>query len=58
MAFCNFFIWGCAIIFGTFGVLPDYWVPFWAIGNFFMKFDLFRNSPDFWVLILICNAAF
>ena len=60
---------GCAIILGTFwGLLPDFWVPFWAIPGFwginfwlfldfwvpiFVKFDFFKNNPDFGVLILI-----
>ena len=43
----------CAIILGTFsGVLPDFWIPFWAIPRFLgtiflVQFDSFR------VLILI-----
>ena len=59
----------CAIILGTFsGLLPDFWVPFWAIWisgyhffgysrifgyHFLVKFDFFRNNSDFGVLILI-----
>ena len=45
--------------FGYFvGVLPDFWVPFRDIPgflgiNFLVKFDFFKNNPDFWVLILI-----
>ena len=55
--------------FGYFlGLLPDFWVPFWAIPDFlgiifwlfpdfwvsfFGKFDFFKNNPDFGVLILI-----
>ena len=41
------------------GVLLDFWVPFWVIlgvlGIIFLdvKFDAFRNNPDFWVLIFI-----
>ena len=40
------------------GVLPDFWVPFWAIPGFlgiifWVKFEFFKNNPDFWVLILI-----
>ena len=32
-------------------VLPDFWVPFWAICgvlgiNVLVKFDFFRNNPD------------
>ena len=44
---------GYAIILGTFlGVLPDFWVPFWAIPGFLgvillVKFYFFRNDPDF-----------
>ena len=60
---------GFAIIFGTFlGVLPDFWIPFWATFRFWgtfwaiprflgiiflVKFHFFRNTLDFWVLILI-----
>ena len=50
---------GCAIILGTFlGLLPDFWVPFWTIPGFFgiiflLKFDFFKNNPDFGVLILV-----
>ena len=46
-------VWRCAIILGTFsGVLPDFWVPFWAIPGFLgiiylVQFDSLR------VLILI-----
>ena len=41
-----------------FGVLLNFWVPFWSIPgflgiSFFGKFDFFRNNPDFGVLILI-----
>ena len=42
-------IWGWAIILGTFwGLLPDFWVPFWAIPGFLgiiflVKFDFFQN---------------
>ena len=66
---CNVVIQGCAIILGTFwGLLPDFWVPFWAIPrifgyhflaipdfwiSFLVKFDFFLNDPDFGVLILI-----
>ena len=50
------------------GLLPDFWVPFWAIlgflgiifwlfpdfgYHFLVKFDFFKNNPDFGVLILI-----
>ena len=36
-----------------FGVLRDFWVPFWTILGclgiiiFLVKFDFFRNNPDF-----------
>ena len=41
-----------------FGLLTDFWEPFWAILGFlgiivWVKFDFFKNNPDFWVLILI-----
>ena len=50
------------------GLLPDFWVPLWAIPGFLgiifwlfpdfwvpflVKFDFFKNNPDFGVLILI-----
>ena len=50
------------------GLLPDFWVPVWAIPGFWVsvfgysrifgyhflvKFDFFQNSPDFGLLILI-----
>ena len=60
---------GCAIILGTFwGLLPDFWVLFWLFLDFWVlfsgysricryhflvKFDFFKNNPDFGVLILI-----
>ena len=46
---CYVLIRGCAIILGTFsGLIPDFWVPFWAILGFLdIMFWLF---PDFWVL--------
>ena len=51
----------CVIILGTFlgrfrifgyllGLFSDFWV------SFLVKFDLFRNNPDFWVLTLIFNS--
>ena len=62
-------IQGSAIILGTFlGLLPDFWVPFWLFPDFWVlfsgysrifgyhflvKFDFFKNNPDFGVLILI-----
>ena len=40
---------GYSQIFGyLFGLFPDFWVS-----SFLVKFDFFRNNPDFWVLILI-----
>ena len=43
--------------------LPDFWVPFWAIPGFLdiiflVKFDLFKNNPYFWALILILPVRF
>ena len=39
------------------GLLPDFWVLFLAIPRFLdiilVKFDFFKNNPDFVVLILI-----
>ena len=41
-----------------FGLLPDFWAPFLAIPGFLgviflVKFNFFKNNPDFGVLILI-----
>ena len=60
---------GCAIILGTFlgvasgflgtfGLFPDFWVPFFGYSqifryHFWVKFDFFQNNPDSGVLILI-----
>ena len=51
---------GCAIILGTFlGLLPDFWVSFFGYSRIFgyhfflVKFDFFKNNPEFGVLILI-----
>ena len=51
-----------------FAVLSDFWAPFWAIPGFLgiiflVKFDFFRNNPDFWyidsdiLLMTLWNAA-
>ena len=48
-------------------LLPDFWVPFWAIPGllgifgflgiiFLVKFDFLRNNPDLGVLILIFKS--
>ena len=43
----------CAIILGTFsGVLPDFWVPFWAIPGF-LGIIFLVQLDSFRVLILI-----
>ena len=39
-------------------VLPDFWIlfglfPDFCVSFFLVKFDFFRNNPDFWVLLLI-----
>ena len=63
---------GCAIVLGTFlGLLLDSWAPFWPIPgflgiifwlfqdfghHFLVKFDFFKNNPDFGVLILIFQS--
>ena len=60
---------GMCHYFGYFwGLLPKFWVPFWAITGFLgiifwlfpdfwvpflVKFDFFKNNPDFGALILI-----
>ena len=41
-----------------FWAFSDFWGPFWEIPGFLgivfmVKFDFFRNNPDFWALILI-----
>ena len=56
----------CAIILGTFsglifgyhfGILSDFWVSFFGYSRIFgvifflVKFDFFKNNPDFLVLI-------
>ena len=49
---CHYFVY-------FFRLLPNFWVPFWAYSGFLgiiffvVKFDFFKNNPDFWVLILI-----
>ena len=51
--------WGCSWIFGyLFGLFPDFWVSIFGYSrtfgcHFLVKFDFFRNNPDFGVLILI-----
>ena len=50
---------GMGHYFGYFwGLLPDFWVPFLGYSrifgyHFLVKFDFFKNNPDFGVLILI-----
>ena len=47
---CHYFGYflGCSWIFGyLFGLFPDFWV------SFLVKFDVFRNNQNIWVLILI-----
>ena len=51
--------WGCSWILGIFfGLFPDFWVSFFGYSrifgyHFLVKFDFFKNNPDFGVLILI-----
>ena len=55
----------------SWGLLPEFWVPFWAIPgflgiifgysrifgyHFLVKFDFFKNNPDFGALILIFTS--
>ena len=62
MGMCHYFGYffgGCSQIFGyLFGLFPDFWVSFFGYSrifgyHFLVKFDLFKNNPDFGVLILI-----
>ena len=58
---CHYFeyFWGCSRIFGyLLGLFPDFWVSFFGYSrifwyHFLVKFDFFKNNPDFGVLILI-----
>ena len=51
--------WGCSRIFGyLFGIFPNFWASFFGYSQIFgyrflVKFDFFKNNPDFAVLILI-----
>ena len=55
----GYFFGGCSWIFGyLLGLFPDFWVSFfgysWIFGDHFLvKFDFFKNNPNFGVLILI-----
>ena len=57
--YSGYFFGGCSRIFGyLFGVFPDFWVSFFGYSrnfghHFWVKFDFFKNNPDFGVLILI-----
>ena len=62
MGMCHYFGYffgGCSRIFGyLFGLFPDFWVSFFGYSrifgyHFLVKFDFFKNNPDFGVLILI-----
>ena len=57
---CISYDMGCRYYFvyfwGAPGLLGTFWGYSWIFGyHFFVKFDLLRNNPDFWVLILILN---
>ena len=55
----GYFFGGCSWIFGyLFGLFPNFWVSFFSYSrifgyHFLVKFDFFKNNPDFGVLILI-----
>ena len=55
----GYFFGGCSRIFGyLLGLFPDFWVSFFGYSrifgyHFLVKFDFFKNNPDFGVLILI-----
>ena len=55
----GYFFGGCSWIVGyLFGLFPDFWVSFFGYSrifgyHFLVKFDFFKNNPDFGVLILI-----
>ena len=42
------------------GLLPDFWVSFFGYSqifgyHFLVKFDFFKNNPEFGVLILVAS---
>ena len=55
----GYFLGGCFRIFGyLYGLFPDFWVSCFGYSRIFVyyflvKFDFFKNNPDFGVLILI-----
>ena len=62
MGMCHYFGYffgGCSQSFGyLFGLFPDFWVSFFGYSrifgyHFLVKFDFFKNNPDFGVSILI-----
>ena len=58
----GYFYGGCSRIFGyLFELFPDFWVSFFGYSrnfgyHFLVKFDFFKNNPDFGVLILIFSS--
>ena len=58
----GYFFGGCSQIFGyLFGLFPDFGVSFFGYSrifgyHFLVKFDFFKNNPDFGVLILIFSS--
>ena len=63
---CIVMIWGCAIIWALFGLLPDFGVPVWGIlpflGTFLGHFRIFGYHfwlfPDFWVSFVLVKFDF
>ena len=58
----GYFFGGCSRIFGyLFGLFPDFWESFFGYSRIFgyrflVKFDFFKNNPDFGVSILIFSS--
>ena len=54
----GYFFWVDPRFWVPFWAIPGFWVPFWAIPGFLgvivlVKFDFFKNNPNFLVLSLI-----
>ena len=60
--YSGYFFGGCSRIFGyLFGLFPVFGYHFFGYSrifeyHFLVKFDFFRNNPDFGLLILICPS--
>ena len=68
MPFFGYFLGLLPDFWYLFGLFPDFWVSFFGYSrifgyDFLVKFDFFKNNPDFGVLIFIfpsmtlCNVA-